>query len=289
MVELATLLRALIAVPSAGGEAPLALELDMAVRALRVAVIDVGAGNEADGGLSAAQARRLQAPLAGMLALADRAAQALLAQEARAYAHALRDAGGALAARLDEITARALAIAPAPDSQAPTPRPDPSAGEAQVQGEPPSAAPGLARAAHVLVVDDNPTNRLVAQTLCGIYGASSEVARDGVEAVEMVTSGAFDLVLMDIRMPRMDGVQATRAIRDLAGPAGRLPIIAVTANADSAAAAEYLAAGMQAVIEKPIQSKLLLAAMREALDGRAQGQAAQEPEAAPFRRHAGAP
>ena len=144
----------------------------------------------------------------------------------------------------------------------------------QAGGEPPArpaedlSRPSLGRSAHVLVVDDNATNRMVAQTLVRIFGASSETAADGVEAVEMVGSGAFDLVLMDIRMPRMDGVEATRAIRALPGPLGATPVVALTANAEPDAVRTYLAAGMHAVVEKPIQSERLLAAMREALDAR---------------------
>lgn len=129
-----------------------------------------------------------------------------------------------------------------------------------------AARASLGRPAHVLVVDDNATNRMVAQTLCRIFGASTETAGDGVEAVEMVRAGAFDLVLMDIRMPRMDGLEATRAIRALPGPAGATPVVALTANVEPEAARSYLAAGMRAVVEKPIQSERLLAAMREALE-----------------------
>ncbi len=124
----------------------------------------------------------------------------------------------------------------------------------------------LPRAAHVLVVDDNATNRMVAQTLCRIFGATSETAGDGLEAVELARSGAFDLVLMDIRMPRMDGIEATRALRALPGPVGAIPILALTANVDPGMAETYLAAGMQAVVEKPIQSDLLFAAIRDALE-----------------------
>lgn len=130
----------------------------------------------------------------------------------------------------------------------------------------------LGRPAHVLVVDDNATNRMVAQTLCRIFGASTETAADGVEAVEMVRTGAFDLVLMDIRMPRMDGVEATRAIRGLPGSAAATPVVALTANVEAEAARSYLAAGMHAVVEKPIQSERLLAAMRGALEAGAGAQ-----------------
>ncbi|MDP3173232.1 MAG: response regulator [Phenylobacterium sp.] len=122
-----------------------------------------------------------------------------------------------------------------------------------------------ARAAHVLVVDDNATNRMVAQTLCEMFDCTSETAEDGVEAVEAAKTGRFDLILMDIKMPRMDGVAATRAIRALAGDPGRVPIIALTANADPDDAAGYIAAGMSSVVEKPMKPEYLLQALRQAL------------------------
>ncbi len=122
-------------------------------------------------------------------------------------------------------------------------------------------------AVHVLVVDDNATNRMVAEGLCEMFDCTSETAEDGVEAVEAARSGRFDLILMDIKMPRMDGMEATRAIRDLEGPAGRVPIIALTANADPEDAKAYLACGMASVVEKPIKPERLLAAMNAALEG----------------------
>jgi two-component system, sensor histidine kinase len=118
---------------------------------------------------------------------------------------------------------------------------------------------------HVLIVDDNATNRIVAQALCEMFGCTSETAEDGVEAVEAVRDRRFDMVLMDSKMPRMDGVQATRAIRALDGPAGLVPIIALTANADPDDAKGYLAEGMAAVVEKPIKPERLRLAMHAAL------------------------
>lgn len=133
---------------------------------------------------------------------------------------------------------------------------------------------------HVLIVDDNATNRVVAQALCEMFGCTSETANDGVEALEAVQERKFDLVLMDIKMPRMDGVQATQAIRALDGPANALPIVALTANADPDDAKKYLACGMAAVVEKPIKPERLRMAMNAALE---QAVAAAAAEAAPVK------
>lgn len=118
---------------------------------------------------------------------------------------------------------------------------------------------------HILIVDDNATNRVVAQALCEMFGCSCETAEDGIEALEAVQARPFDLILMDIKMPRMDGVQATLAIRALEPPLSHLPIIALTANADPADAANYIASGMASVVEKPIKPERLRAAMNAAL------------------------
>lgn len=124
---------------------------------------------------------------------------------------------------------------------------------------------GSRGAAHVLVVDDNATNRMVAEALCEMFDCTSECAQDGVEALEAARSGRFDVILMDIRMPRMDGVEATRAIRALPGAAGAVPIIALTANADPEDAKTYVACGMHSVVEKPIKPERLLQALNAAL------------------------
>jgi signal transduction histidine kinase/CheY-like chemotaxis protein len=121
---------------------------------------------------------------------------------------------------------------------------------------------------HVLVVDDNATNRMVAEALCEMFDCTSECAHDGVEAVEAARSGRFDLILMDIKMPRMDGLEAARAIRALGEPVGDTPIVALTANVDAEDARTYLAAGMCCVVEKPIKPDRLLYAINIALDSR---------------------
>ena len=118
---------------------------------------------------------------------------------------------------------------------------------------------------HVLIVDDNATNRVVAQALCEMFGCTSELAEDGLEALEAVQARPFDLILMDIKMPRMDGVQATQAIRALTGPERDIPIVALTANADPEDAKRYVAIGMAAVVEKPIKPERLRMAMNAAM------------------------
>jgi CheY-like chemotaxis protein len=125
------------------------------------------------------------------------------------------------------------------------------------------------RSAHILVVDDNATNRMVVEALCEMFDCSTESVVDGVEAVEAAKGGRFDVILMDIKMPRMDGVSAAREIRKLSGGAGRVPIIALTANADADEVAQYLAAGMRSVVEKPIKPERLLEALDNALAERA--------------------
>ena len=118
---------------------------------------------------------------------------------------------------------------------------------------------------HLLIVDDNATNRIVAVALCEMFGCTAETANDGLEALDAVSHRAFDLILMDIKMPRMDGMEATRAIRALPGAAAHTPIVALTANADAEAAATYIACGMQAVVDKPIKPDQLLGTLQAVL------------------------
>jgi signal transduction histidine kinase/ActR/RegA family two-component response regulator len=129
---------------------------------------------------------------------------------------------------------------------------EPAAAESEHGGEA-AALPRL----KVLVADDNATNRMVARTLLDHLGCDSETVENGALAVEAARTGRFDLVLMDIKMPVMDGVSAVRAIRALPAPACETPCLALTANADPWDAAQYLADGMDAVVEKPIKIERL--------------------------------
>lgn len=146
---------------------------------------------------------------------------------------------------------------------------------ASAQVETPEVEPAVAgRAAHILIVDDNATNRMVAEALCDMFECTSEQAVDGVEAVEMARHGRFDLILMDIKMPRMDGIAATRAIREMSGRAGAVPVVALTANADPVDVQSYIVAGMQDVVEKPIKPERLAVVLSALLGADAEGEEA---------------
>jgi len=116
----------------------------------------------------------------------------------------------------------------------------------------------------VLVVEDNATNRLIAGRMLEALGARVTTADDGVQGVAAARQG-FDLILMDIQMPGMDGVEATHRIRALKGPAGTVPILAMTANAMAHQQASYIAAGMDGAIAKPLSPLALTQAIATAL------------------------
>ena len=116
------------------------------------------------------------------------------------------------------------------------------------------------RGARVLVVEDNETNQQVARELLESAGVRVEIARDGREALDAVVAAPFDAVLMDVQMPEMDGLEATRRIRELP-QLKNLPIIAMTAHAMRGDHEKSLDAGMNAHVTKPIDSRELLATL----------------------------
>ena len=107
---------------------------------------------------------------------------------------------------------------------------------------------------HVLVAEDNPVNQLLAREMLSHLGCTSVVADDGQAACEQVRQGRFDVVLMDWHMPVMDGLDATRRIRQWEQASGRkrLPILALTANAMEGDDSACLAAGMDGYLAKPV-------------------------------------
>jgi CheY-like chemotaxis protein len=114
----------------------------------------------------------------------------------------------------------------------------------------------------ILLVEDNTVNQLLALGMLNKLGAPADLAIDGVEALELVRGGNYDLILMDMQMPRMDGITATRAIRSMDGI--RQPrIVALTANAMESDRDACLAAGMDDFLSKPfkvaeLQEKLMV-------------------------------
>lgn len=124
------------------------------------------------------------------------------------------------------------------------------------------AAPALSELAlRVLVVEDNPINQQVAVGLLSKLGHRADVADDGAEAVTLVERGDYDLILMDMQMPRMDGLTATGIIRALPEPKSRVTIVAMTANAMEGDRETCLAAGMDDYLAKPIDRHRLFAVL----------------------------
>ncbi len=140
---------------------------------------------------------------------------------------------------------------------------------------------------HLLLVEDNPVNLMVAQRLIGLLGLNCETADNGEKALERMMSGHLDLVLMDCQMPVKDGYTATREWRQHELNAGlpRLPIIAMTANAMAGDRQKCLDAGMDDYITKPVDRRLLESSLARWLkvkleQGAIVGDAASAPRAA---------
>jgi PAS domain S-box-containing protein len=115
--------------------------------------------------------------------------------------------------------------------------------------------------ARILVADDLLMNQLVVEGLLSVAGHEVTVVDNGAAAVEAASAGDYDLVLMDMEMPVMDGIAATQAIRRLEAPRSRTPIIALTANAMPGEIARCRAAGMNDHLTKPVDSDALMAAV----------------------------
>lgn len=121
------------------------------------------------------------------------------------------------------------------------------------------AAPSAPSAARILLVDDHPINREIGVALLVLAGCKVDIAENGQQAVDAAAAGEYDMILMDIHMPLMDGLAATRAIRALNSPASKTPIIAMSADALPQQVERCYAAGMVDHIAKPIQREVLYA------------------------------
>ncbi len=131
--------------------------------------------------------------------------------------------------------------------------------------------PDLLAGAKVLVVEDNKVNRLMAKTFLQREGCEVVETEDGQKALEALGLDAgptssrhsFDLIVMDIQMPVLDGLQATKLIREREDPLSRVPIIAFTAHAMQGDKETFVAAGMNDYVAKPIRKQQLLDVLRK--------------------------
>ena len=149
------------------------------------------------------------------------------------------------------------------------------AAEASAAEAPPSLH---GRALKVLAAEDNATNQIVLKTVMATFGMHIDVVEDGRRAVDAWAEGDYDLILMDVQMPVMDGLAATQAIRALEARSGRprTPIVALSANAMTHQIREYLAAGMDLHVAKPLQLSKLHQALEEAMRLRAEAPPARD-------------
>ena len=128
------------------------------------------------------------------------------------------------------------------------------AAKAPAQAKAPAAAPALTgRSLRVLVAEDTPANQMVARAMLEKLGHRVQIVADGNEAVEAARTGVFDLILMDVQMPNMDGYEAARRIRSLNGAVATTPVIALTAFAQVTDREKAIAAGMTDYLSKPIR------------------------------------
>jgi signal transduction histidine kinase/CheY-like chemotaxis protein len=134
----------------------------------------------------------------------------------------------------------------------------------------------LGRPLRVLIAEDNPTNQYVATGMLKEFDAQVSVVSDGIEAVDTIARSSFDVIFMDVRMPEMDGLQATRTIRARGGALATVPIIGFTANAFADDIKECMDAGMHEVIAKPVRKTIFVGAILRVLD-----RSAAEPKKAP--------
>ena len=132
------------------------------------------------------------------------------------------------------------------------------------QALPPSVTTGMPGKLKLLLVEDHRTNQRLVEALLGEIGYAVDTVENGEEALRAIADNYYDLVLMDVQMPVMDGLQATARIRALPGEKGKVPIVAITAHVRPEDVARCLAAGMQAHVGKPINRDELLAAIARA-------------------------
>jgi signal transduction histidine kinase/DNA-binding NarL/FixJ family response regulator/HPt (histidine-containing phosphotransfer) domain-containing protein len=165
---------------------------------------------------------------------------------------------------------------------------------AQAPASPRRAGPGLrgrAPRSRILLVEDIPANQLITATLLRREGHMVDVAGSGQQAIEAVARAPYDLVFMDIFMPGMTGLEATRRIRALSGPSRSTPVVALTANVSAEDWARCLDAGMDGMLSKPVEVAKLGDALMEHvwMGGPRTGRPAEQPAQRPAAQTAAAP
>lgn len=208
----------------------------------------------------------LRTPLNAVIGFSHLLSDAGLPAQAADQARRIHQAG----ARLLEVVNQMIELSEADPHQEPDAPPPEVVSQAPPSGgaaQPGRDGPGL----RVLYVDDNESNRTLVRAMLATQGVVCETAGDGLCGVQAAAGGEWDLILMDIQMPVMDGVSAARRIRSLPGTAADVPIIAVTANTLPDQVVSYVEAGMDDCIAKPVDMMELLAKTAHWAQGRAFG------------------
>lgn len=135
----------------------------------------------------------------------------------------------------------------------------------------PNAPQAHALSGHVLVVEDNRINQLLIAAYLDRFGLTHVMTDNGHAALAALADGVFDVVLMDVMMPGLDGIETMRRMRAMGGAVAQTPIIALTANAMKGDREAYLAAGMDGYVSKPIDVAVLHEVLATAMAARSAG------------------
>jgi CheY-like chemotaxis protein len=240
--------------PVTGGLSILLNERDVTDRieaeAARAAAEQKAAMSEARQRFLTEMSHELRTPLNAVLGFSDLLRAAPLADEQQAFVARIHAAGSRLSEVVEQMI-RGPDIPPESFAKAePSPEsgPSPPAPSAHAEDWTPA----------VLYVDDNESNRVLVTTLLATQGVRCETAEDGLQGLAAASQGGWDLILMDIQMPVMGGVECTRRIRALEGPVASVPIVALTANTLEDQLAAYAEAGMNDCIAKPVNAAELI-------------------------------
>jgi len=221
-------------------------EMKLQAEKLAEALQREAAASRAKSEFLADMSHELRTPLNGVMGLAQALEATPLDESQKAILAELSASG----ARLESLVAGLLQYEAGPD-------PAPQGTAASVR-----SGDGF----RVLLADDNPTNRRVVELMLDAAEIEVVSVENGAEAVSALRAGAFDLVLMDLRMPVMDGLEAIAAIRAAEPPGQRLPIIVVSANAGPEDRDASAAAGADRHIAKPIRAETLFGAITEVME-----------------------